>query len=86
MDSSYEGKAHHAYPQALNDGERVLDVTMGGKRYRAAPWMVRQTEEFRQTWNDLRRLGVAVRAHGRGLLPDVSRSLWAELREMGAAA
>lgn len=86
MDSSYEGEAHHAYPQPLNDGERVLDVTMGGKRYRAAPWMVRQTEEFRQTWNDLRRLGVAVRVHGRGLLPDVGRSLWAELREMGEAA
>lgn len=85
MDSSYEGSDHHAYPQVLNDGERTLEVTMGGRRYVCAPWMARQAEEFRETWNDLRRYGIAVHVHGEGLLPDLARSLWAEARAMEAA-
>lgn len=85
MDSSYDGARHHAYDQPINDADRTLEVVMGGKRYVAARWMVRQAEEFRQTWNDLRRFGVAVHVHGRGLIPDMARSLWRELRSMEAA-
>lgn len=80
MDSSYDEGRHHAYPQALNDGEDTLEVTMAGKRYRAARWMVRQSEEFRETWNDLRDRGVTIHVHGRGLLPDIARSLRREVR------
>lgn len=80
MDSSYEDGRHHAYPQALNDGEAVMDVTMAGKHYRAARWMVRQAEEFRETWSDLRDRGVTIHVHGRGLLPDIARKLRSEAR------
>lgn len=78
MDSSYADDKHHAYAQPLNDGEQVMEVTMAGKRYRAARWMVRQSAEFRDTWNDLRREGVTVHVHGRGLIPDIARKLRAE--------
>ena len=40
--------------------------------------MVRQSAEFRDTWNDLRREGVTVHVHGRGLIPDIARKLRAE--------
>jgi len=80
FDSSYEGDKHHAYAQPLNDTDRVMEVTMGGKNYRAAPWMVRQTEEVRTHYSDLKREGVALHVHGRGLLPDVFRSIREEER------
>lgn len=90
-DSSYadDGK-HHAYAQSLNDGERIIEVAMvsGGKerRYRCAPWMARQVEEFRESWADLKREGVTIHVHGAGLLPDVARALRDEERAaMGLA-
>ena len=82
FDSSYEGDQHHAYAQPLNDADRVMEVTMGDKVYRAAPWMVRQSSEFRTHYTDLKREGITLHAHGRGLLPDLYRAI----REEGRAA
>lgn len=84
-DSSFSDTGlHHAYAQPLNDGDRAIEVVMviGGKerRYRAAPWMVRQVEEFKETWADLRKDGVSIHVHGYGLLPDVAKLLWNEAR------
>lgn len=88
-DSSYtDGGAHHAYPQALNDQETILDVVRGEKRYRCAPWMIRQAAEMAETWKDLREhteidgtpAPVTVHVHGRGLLVDICRDLRAEAR------
>jgi hypothetical protein len=78
MDGSYAAGAHHAYPQALNDGERTLEVEHAGKRYRCAFWMVRQAEEFREAYALLAREGVDVILHGEGLIPDIWRGLRAE--------
>ena len=39
FDSCYQGDVHHAYAQPLNDGEKVLDCIVAGKRFKAAPWM-----------------------------------------------
>lgn len=80
FDSSYEGDQHHAYSQPLNDADRVMEVTMGDKIYRAAPWMVRQVEEARWHRADLIKEGVTLHVHGRGLLPDVMRSIKEEER------
>lgn len=89
IDSSYDGDAHHAYPQALNDGEQVLEVVMGGKPYRCAPWMARQAEDFRQCWDDMKQFRplpgapvepVQIHVHGKGLIPDMARALRAEER------
>lgn len=73
MDSSYAGDAHHAYPQPLNDGESLMNVTVRGKSYACAKWMVRQAEEFGWHWTDLEREGVQLFVHGQGLIPDLAR-------------
>jgi uncharacterized Rossmann fold enzyme len=75
MDSSYADGAHHAYPQALNDGERVLELKLGDKTYRAAVWMARQAEEFRDAWHHLTSQNVKLHVHGTGLIPDLARAL-----------
>jgi hypothetical protein len=80
-DSSYaENGAHHAYPQALNEGERVLQVQLKDRTYRCAPWMARQAREFQEHWIDLRKEGVTVHVHGKGLLPDMAAILHAQAR------
>lgn len=89
MDSSYAASGeHHAYPQALNDGEDVLSVTMGGKTYKCARWMCRQAEEFRETWFQMKGYvqpdgapaPVKLFVHGQGLVPDMARALRAAER------
>lgn len=80
MDSSYEGDQHHAYAQPINDADAVMEVVLGGKRYRAARWMIRQTEEFRWHMADLKKEGVTLHVHGRGLLPDVFKAIREEER------
>lgn len=91
VDGCYaEDGAHHAYPQALNDGETVLEVAMGEKTYRCAPWHVRQAEEFRWTWADMKEFRVhpdapitpvTLHVKGRGLVPDIAAALRAAERE-----
>lgn len=75
MDSSYSDGAHHAYAQSLNDQEQTLRATMGGKVYTCAKWMLRQSEEFRDTWRDMTSRGVSLFVHGSGLIPDIARQL-----------
>lgn len=74
MDSSY-AETHHAYPQALNDTETTVQVTLNGKTYRSAVWMARQAEEFKDAWRHLAAQGVRLRVHGSGLIPDMARVL-----------
>lgn len=75
MDSSYTDGKHHAYPQSLNDGERVIDVECNGKKYTCAPWMAVQVEEFKSLAALLVAEGVILTVNGEGLLPDVTRLL-----------
>lgn len=75
FDSSYEEDSHHAYPQALNDGERVIDVVCNDKEYRAAPWMVTQVEEFKDLAAMLVAEGCEITVHGSGLLPDIAKEM-----------
>ncbi len=72
MDSSYEDDAGHAYAQPQNDDERVVDVFVGDRKFRAAPWMVRQVENFQEQYPMLAEKGVRVSVHGRGMLPYVA--------------
>lgn len=82
MDGSYRGDKHHAYPQALNDGERTLTVQMGEKQYKAAQWMIRQGEEFKGHYAHLTKLGMQIFVHGSGLIPD----MWQVLRQQAKEA
>jgi FkbM family methyltransferase len=78
MDSCYREDAHHAYPQALNDGERILDAVVGGERFRAAPWMVKQADDFKEMAVALTGMGVQITVMGGGLLAAVARSMGQE--------
>lgn len=68
FDSSY-GPSHHAYDQPLNDGEKTLDVRLGGRQFKCAPWMVTQNEEFKELMPLLLQEGCVVRVYGEGLIP-----------------
>lgn len=74
-DSSYEGDAHHAYQQKLNDGETVVDVMLGEEKFRAAPWMVQQVRDFQVVARDLADKDCMIAVHGTGLLPTMARRM-----------
>lgn len=84
FDSSYRGDANHAYSQTLNDGERVLDVTVGDRKFRAAPWMITQVDDFQGLVGELGALGSNIYVHGDGLLPYTAQ-LMAEQSTIPAA-
>lgn len=75
MDSSYREDRHHAYPQALNDGERVLDCVVAGERFRAAPWMVKQAEDWKELTVALTGMGCQITIFGTGMLAAIARSM-----------
>jgi uncharacterized Rossmann fold enzyme len=74
FDSSY-GPSHHAYDQPLNDGEKTLDVKLGGRTFKCAPWMVTQAEEFKELMPLLLQDGCVVRIFGDGLIPHIASLL-----------
>ena len=69
FDSSYVDE-HHAYPQPINDAQRVIDVVMNGKKYITSPWMVTQYEEFKEMAPQIIENGGEIHVYGSGLLPD----------------
>lgn len=71
-DSSYLEEANHAYPQALNDGEKRMVVTVNGQDFNAAPWMASQVQDFKNSIPNFVRDGMAFHVHGFGLLPYVA--------------
>jgi hypothetical protein len=80
LDSSY-GPSHHAYAQSLNDGEKTLDVRLGGRSFKCAPWMVTQAEEFKELMPLLLQDGCVVRVFGEGLIPHIASLLKPEAVE-----
>lgn len=81
-DSSYRNDTHHAYMQNLNDGDLVVDVLAGNRKFKAAPWMVQQAEEFCSLAVQLADDGAVITVAGDGLLPCLAREL--EQREPNA--
>jgi FkbM family methyltransferase len=73
FDSCYTDAAHHAYLQALNDADKVIDVIAGGKRFKAAPWMAKQAEDFHTLSQELVKLGVELTVFGDGLIANMIR-------------
>lgn len=74
-DSSYADDKNHAYPQPLNDGENIIDVTVNGRSFKCAAWMAAQTNEFKEVLNGYLENGMQFYVHGYGLLPYVSSLL-----------
>lgn len=75
FDSCYSGDAHHAYSQSQNDGEPIFDATAAGRRFRAAPWMVQQVQEYQAMAPEFAAAGLKIEFHGDGFLPHVARNL-----------
>lgn len=75
-----DGGAHHAYSQPENNGARVLNVTMGGRVFKCAPWMAAQAHEMLET---IKCLGEEIQLdiRGDGLL---AWTLQTAAREAGA--
>jgi uncharacterized Rossmann fold enzyme len=78
MDSCYRGGEHHAYPQSLNDGERLVETIVNGRRFSCAPWMLAQAEDFQNDARNLIEHGVELKAYGDGLLQSLLSHLTEE--------
>lgn len=86
MDSSYSGDSHHAYEQALNANEEILEVNALGKTYRCSGWMLKQANEFKGFYRALIDRGCSIEAHGCGLIPDICREMNRQVMERKGAA
>lgn len=86
MDSSYAADgADHAYTKHDGPEPNVATTFMDGSRYRCAPWMIKQAEDFRFWYAKLRGMGVKIHVHGEGLIPDMARKMNQIVRERIAA-
>jgi hypothetical protein len=75
FDSCYRGDENHAYPQPLNDGERIVECIVDGVAYKCAPWMATQADDFRQLAPELIALGCELYVHGSGLIPALAEAM-----------
>jgi hypothetical protein len=80
MDSSYRDGENHAYRQEVNDGERLVEVTVAGRKFLCARWMAAQGEDFKTLYRALEAKGCEVTAHGDGLIPHIYRRMVEALR------
>ena len=72
-DSSYHNGDNHAYRQTLNDGESLVTVEAGEKRFRCAPWMCKQAEDFEDQALQFINSGGTLTVHGYGLIPWIAQ-------------
>jgi hypothetical protein len=79
FDSSYDQENHHAYEQALNDGELIITAQTEGQFFRCAPWMIQQAQQFMDLARMLLGLGCEISIYGYGLLPTMARAVPTEL-------
>lgn len=75
FDSSYEEGRHHAYPQSLNDGQEVIEVSCDGRKFNCARWMANQAMQFQGYAKELIGRGCEIQVHGTGLLPFVASKM-----------
>lgn len=73
-DSSY-AETHHAYSQPDNDADHVVDAVAEGRVFKAAPWMIRQVQDFQVLANQLADAGCIITVAGDGLLPWVAKCM-----------
>ncbi len=85
MDSSIDEKKHHAYAQPANDQDRIVEAIVGGRKFKAAPWMIAQAEHFQKLAAELAQDGCKIHVRCGGLLGHVAW-LMAQQREAHAAA
>lgn len=72
-DSCYSQESHHAYEQQFNDGERIIDVQVGDRIFKCAPWMATQADEFTIFVPELLKIGCEITVNGTGLIPYIAK-------------
>lgn len=75
MDSCYREGRHHAYEQALNDGESRVETVVNGRRFTCSPWMIAQAEDFDHDARSYIARGVSIKAYGSGLIQTLLDSI-----------
>lgn len=75
FDSSYRDTNHHAYKQALNDGDRIIDALYRDKKFKVASWMKQQVDDFQEFIPALIADGCVITIAGDGLLPEVAKDM-----------
>lgn len=78
-DSSYHEDKNHAYEQGLNKKERIIDVFVNDRKFKCAPWMATQANEFRHTVSEFVSEGMIFHVGGFGLLPYIAQILQHEV-------
>lgn len=71
LDSCYAGEKHHAYEQTMNDADRVITAVYGNRKFKLAPWMVGQAQDFIEF---LERFTGILTVAGNGLLAHIAHS------------
>jgi uncharacterized Rossmann fold enzyme len=74
FDSSIN-EEHHAYTQAQNDADQIVDVVVQGRKFRAATWMVKQAQQFQELAPQLAQAGCVLTVAGDGLLPFIAKCM-----------
>jgi uncharacterized Rossmann fold enzyme len=74
FDSSYR-ETGHAYPQSLNDADRIIDALYCDQKFKTTGWMAQQVNEFQDLAPGLVADGCVITVAGDGLLPAVARDM-----------
>jgi hypothetical protein len=59
---------HHAYPQVENDTDKVMDVLIGGRRFKCHAWMAVQAQEYLETVKHMLPDDLEMAVYGDGLI------------------
>lgn len=72
MDSCLTDDEHHAYKQPVNDrdSDNFVEITCGDKKFKCAPWMAKQADDFRDFLGSLGHL-FKIKIYGGGLLSQI---------------
>jgi len=72
-DSSLEDDDHHAYRQTINDNDLIVDAWCDGRKFRSAPWMAQQANDFERLATELAEMDCEIHVYGDGLLPHLAK-------------
>jgi uncharacterized Rossmann fold enzyme len=70
FDSSVDGVKRHAYPQAMNKGEQLIQMRLGDRAYWMSYTMAVQYQYFFAIEEELAKLGTKITVYGDGILPE----------------
>jgi hypothetical protein len=68
FDSCLMDGKHHAYSQPENDTEKVMDILIGGRKFKCHAWQAVQAQEFIETLKHMLPDDVVMEIHGDGLI------------------